>query len=82
MPCYSIPDILDNIFDNQWQRRPWESTGGLGDDARVDDVIGRQIKRKTVVCLVRARKNMTNQKETVYHCYNYSEMLAQFDVSS
>ena len=32
-------------------------------------------------CLARARTNMKNKKETVYHCFNFCEMFAQFDVS-
>ena len=29
-------------------------------------------------CLARARPNMKNTNETVYHCYNYCEMFSQF----
>ena len=31
-------------------------------------------------CLARARKNMKNTKDTVYHCHNCCEMFSQFDV--
>ena len=32
-------------------------------------------------CLVKARTNMKNTKETVYHCHSSCETFVQFDVS-
>ena len=53
--------------------------GGLGDDVAVDDVFSGFKRENDLHCLARARTNMKNTKETVYHCYNSCEMLAQFD---
>ena len=38
-------------------------------------------EKKSWHCLPRARMNMKNTKETVYHCDNSCEMFVQFDVS-
>ena len=62
----------------QWCQ-PWES-GDLGDDVTVDMTSSSGFKEKNdCYCLARARKNMKNTKETVYHCYNSCEMFSQFD---
>ena len=64
----------------QWCQ-PWES-GDLGDDVTVDMTSSSGFKEKNdCYCLARARKNMKNTKETVYHCYNSCEMFSQSDVS-
>ena len=65
--------------------------GGLCDDVTVDDVTVETTQLMTLSsgfkekngfhCLARARTNMKNAKETVYHCYNCCEMFSQFDVS-
>ena len=42
---------------------------------------GFKEKKSWHSCLPRARMNMKNTKETVYHCDNSCEMFVQFDVS-
>ena len=66
-----------------WGRDRREGGKGKGRKGETGEKGGRGVfkEKNCWRCLARARTNVKNTKETVYHCYSSCETFVQFDVS-